>query len=578
MTAPLSLSNARYLIPDWFLERNVKTAGELSAAPDQIVFCTCDDCKETKADDDDGGADLADEEYPDKLNGGHDVGEDGVKELNDSWSRGLCPDEIKYKTFAELRDITAAAFAIDRDGKLILPEASAVIFRMEKEECDAYYWTSIGFMEPVWMGRAVERVAKALGVSLVTLDMEDLEDLGSDFHRQDKEAQKCKTSGDVTIPLASTSERHEKDAEAKQDGSTTNATAIEGSSSENKDQEAEEAEDVDDNNENTSSTGQQWEPDVCSLSAFLSHFFAARSERNADAESWQRTQLVWTLILDAVKAKLVTKSVASEMNGGIFRPSAVIFHITDYPSFDDDRLKRRVLTRFAEIVQQRRKQGDAVAMIVSIRDVSFEPDDKLWWKIGAGRASTMVARDVKMSHEELATREQSYRGIINVRALRGCLREFLAHLFPADLLRVTADWACAERGKNFGAFGGKTWTSTEMGCIVTQIMGRAWLKPRLSFADIRVVLNRLGLYNPVEPETQGEPARSEKAEFEDNDESTTNTPEADIPEATTSEEEVSEILRGLDLNYYEQELTRCIVEPGKRVEEIDFARVTPRRV
>lgn len=223
MTAPLSLSNARYLIPSWFLERNVKTAAELSAAPDQIVFCTCGDCKEAKADDDGEGTDLADDEYPEKDKAVHDAEKDGVKELNDSWSSSLaeesCPDEIKYKTFAELRDITAAAFAIDRDGKLLRPEASAVIFRMEKEEYDEIgYDCTTSFMEPVWMARAVERVAKALGVSLVTLNLEDIEELGDDFHRQDKEAQKCEASGDVARSLASTSETPEKDAKAKQDG------------------------------------------------------------------------------------------------------------------------------------------------------------------------------------------------------------------------------------------------------------------------------------------------------------------------------------------------------------------------
>lgn len=137
MTAPLSLSNARYLIPNWFLERNVKTAAELSVAPDQIIFCTCGDCKETKADDDGEGTDLADEACPERDKAVHDVDEDSVKEVNDSWSsspaREQCPDEIKYKTFAELRDITAATFAIDRDGKLLRPKGSAVIFRMEKE-------------------------------------------------------------------------------------------------------------------------------------------------------------------------------------------------------------------------------------------------------------------------------------------------------------------------------------------------------------------------------------------------------------------------------------------------------------
>lgn len=571
MTELLSPSNSRYLIPHWFLERNVKTAAELAAAPDQIVFCTCGDCKEAKADDDGGGgADLTDEEKHDKS--GPEVGNYVVKEINDSCSsslaRGLRPDEMHYKTFAELRDITAAAFVTGRDGRLSFPEASAVVLRMEMEEISDYYHTTISFMEPVWMGRAVEQVAKALGVSLVVLNLDELEELGSDFHGQDKEAQKCKTSGDVDLTLASTSERHDKDAKAKEDGSTADDISIEENG--NKDQEAEEAKEVDDNNESASLHEQQLDPDMCSLSAFLGHFFAARAKRNGAAESWQRTQLVWTSILEAVRGKLATESTASEMTGGIFRQSAVIFHITDYvtyPNFDGRRLKERVLTRFAEMVHERRKQGDAVVIIVSTQDDSLEPDQRLQGKIGARPASTVVARDVKLSDADSALRKQSYRGIINARALRRCLRHCCAHLLPADVLEVTADWACTERDKSFRSFGGTMWTSTEMGRIVAQIMGRAWLKPKLTFTDVLVILKRLGLYQPVETETRGTPARSEKAEFEHNDESTT---------TNTFDEDVKKVLRGLNLNSHEEALTECIVEPGKSVKEVAFSLVTPR--
>lgn len=556
----------------------MKTAADLSAAPDEIVFCTCADCKEAKADDDGGSADLADEECPDKAR--HDAGKDGIKDLNDSWSsslaRGLCPDEIHYSTFAELRDMTAAAFVTDRDGKVVRPDASAVVFRMEKKETSTSTgsgFTSTSFMEPVWMGRAVERIAKALGVSLVTLDLDDLEQLGGEFHRQDKEAQKCETTGDAARPLhvASTSERPEDNANAKQDGSMANAESMEGS--ENKHEEAEEPEEADKNNEEASPDQKQWEPDVCSLSAFLSHFFAARAERYAAAESWERTQLVWTLILDAVRGKLATASTAGKMTGRRPCPSAVIFHITDYRSVGGYTLKRRVLTRFAGIVQQRRKQGGPVVMIVSTECDYLSPEGKLQRKIGAGRASTTIARNVKMSDADLAIRTEIYEGAVNVRALKHCLREYCAHLFPADLLKVTADWACAERGKSFRTFGGTMWTSADMNHMVTQIMGRAWLRPKPGFADIRVVLNRLGYYKCLESETQGTSARSEKAEFKVDDKSTTNT-----PEDTTSEEDGSEVIRGLDLNDFEQELTQRIVWPGKRMQGVDFALVISRRV
>lgn len=369
MTAPSSSSNARYKIPDWFVERNVKTPADLSAAPDQIVFCNCACCKEEIAEDEGSGADLADEACPDKA--GHDVEDDGDKELDDSCGsssgRELFTDKIRYSTFAKLRDMTAAAFVTDRGGRLLRPEASAVVFRMEREVTPTYFEydynthkrilrtrnTSESCMEPVWMGRAVERVAEAVGVSLVALDLDDLEELGCEFFHQDKEAQRCETAGDSTIHLASTSERPKGDAEAKQDGSTTSATSMEEGGYKYEEaqkaeeaQEAEEtqeaedaehkieneteevqkaaniesAEDFEDDDENASINQQQWEPDVFSLSAFLDHFFAARSELNATAKSWQRTQLVWTLLLDAVRDKLVTESACSEIIGGICRP------------------------------------------------------------------------------------------------------------------------------------------------------------------------------------------------------------------------------------------------------------------
>ncbi|KAK7698020.1 hypothetical protein SLS64_012898 [Diaporthe eres] len=194
MTAPSISSNARYKIPDWFVERNVKTPADLSAAPDQIVFCNCARCKEEIAEDDGSDADLADEACPDKAE--HDVEDDGDKELDDSCGsssgRELSTDKIRYSTFAKLRDMTAAAFVTDRGGRLLRPEASAVVFRMEREVTPTYFEydynkhkrilrtrnTSESCMEPVWMGRAVERVAKALGVSLVALDLDDLEELG----------------------------------------------------------------------------------------------------------------------------------------------------------------------------------------------------------------------------------------------------------------------------------------------------------------------------------------------------------------------------------------------------------------
>lgn len=728
MTTPPSPSNARYQIPDWFLECNVKTAADLSAAPDQIVLCNCASCKKEIADDYGSDEDSGDEECPDKAErdveeDGHDAKEEGhdakedehdvkqdeVKESDDSCGSSLgrepCTDKIKYSTFAELRDMTAAALVTDRGGRLLRPEASAVVFCMEREDTDTYSVydyddddeynrmvrtriTSESCMEPVWMGRTIERVAKALGVSLVALDFEDLEELGGEFYRQDKEAQRCNTAGDAAIPSALTSERREGDAEDKQDGSTTNATSMEEGG--NKHEEPPEAADVEScggveaNNEEASINQRQWEPDVISLSVFLDHFFAARAKRNATAESWERTQVVWSLIIDAVRNRLVTEIPSSDTFSGVSRPKAVIFHIIDYRSRDDN-VKRRVLARFAGMVKQRRKQGDAVVMVVSTQDSDLSPGRRWQRKIGATKDSTTVASYVKIDDADLTIRQQTYNGAMNARALRHCLRVYCGPIFPADLLKATADWACAERDKSLRGFGRTTWTSEDMSHIVIKIMGRAWAKPEMKFSDIRAVLKRLGLYNPVEPETKRDaPACSEKAESQDNDESNTNdnpfedvagnpseenrgnTPDdntgnpsediagnpsednggnapedntgnpsednagnpsegtadnasednrseantdvapdditdatsvdnqsvdnqseantdiapedtpGDTSEDTTAVKGLSEVLQGLDLNFYEKELSKCIVDSGKRVEGFDYSLVTPR--
>lgn len=243
------------------------------------------------------------------------------------------------------------------------------------------------------------------------------------------------------------------------------------------------------------------------------------------------------------------------------------------------------------MVKQRRKQGDVVVMIVSTQDDQLRPKRKLQRKIGATEPSTADACNVEMSDANLTIRKQTYQGTINSRALRRCLIECCAHLLPVDLLKVTAEWACAERGKSFRAFGSTMWTSEDMDHIVTQIMGRAWLKPELRFADIRAVLKRRGFYNPVEPEAQNAPACLEKAESKDNGKShaTGNTSEytasdtsedttGNTSEDTTSVKELGEVLQGLELNSFEEELMKCVVDSGKQLEEVDFALVTPRRV
>lgn len=89
-------SEKAYVLPNWFLDQNVKTSRDLATTPDQVVFCNCKDCEETK---------LAGDEF------------EGVEQPGDKSNRvkeksepGQAPDEIHYKTFSELRDVVCGSF------------------------------------------------------------------------------------------------------------------------------------------------------------------------------------------------------------------------------------------------------------------------------------------------------------------------------------------------------------------------------------------------------------------------------------------------------------------------------------
>lgn len=412
-------SDKAYVLPSWFLEQNVKTAQDLATTPDQMVFCDCDDCEKTKLD-----------EEPFEDGKQSDDKSDGMQEKDDLRN---APDDMHYKTFAELRDATCASFMPARNGKL-RPD-STIVFRINENDAN--------LLEPTWMSRAVVQMAKASKtISVISFDIETLEELGCEFHHQETEKA-----------------------------------------------------------EEPSSTTTEWGPDVDSFTTFLEHFFAIRSKAKADEESWQRNQQILSTILDA--AQLRSAARCAEM-GETGAPDAVLIHIMDCSLVDQalgHRVKRRVFTRLAEMVRARREQGQAMSILLSTDWYECEPQYKMFNKIGATDGSTVTASGDKIL--DLDQRMSIRRGLINTQRMRRLMRlQVPSDFIRPEILDYSPDWAATDRGQTLESFGSSLWSSGDVRKVVARIAGRAWRirKPRsqMTITDICSLLERAGLFYQAE--------------------------------------------------------------------------------
>lgn len=347
MAAPTtSSSDKAYVLPSWFLEHNVKTSRDLATIPDQMGFCNCKDCEDSKlADDKSEGFEQPD----DKPNG-----------VNEKSEPEQAPHEMHYKTFSDLRDLICASFMPFHNNKL--RQESTIVFRMQEE--------STSLLEPAWMIQAVEKAVKASkGISMITFDLETLEELGCEFHQQDKERV---------------------------------------------------------GEENLTTAG--WEPNMQSFTTCLEHYFATRSKAKAREKTWQCNQEVLSTVLDAVKVKQTARHSKTEEGNDA---DAILIHIMDCSLVDQalkGRTKRRVLTRIAENVLARRREGEAVAILLSTKCGKYRPGIKDFNKIGAVGSSTVTAsRDKILDWDE---RNEVRTGIINTQRMRRLMKYHL----PSDLV------------------------------------------------------------------------------------------------------------------------------------------------
>lgn len=539
-------SPSRYHLPAWFLERNVKSSSDFEGS---VSICQCKGCEDYRK--------LYEcEEAEDQPPGSESTADDPKPEEQSHISSEKhdydCEDAISYAKFSELRDTVATNML----WRHVRPQDSSVLFR----RCAAP-GCSTCTMEPVHMSDIVGQVAKSLGMGLVSLSFEDLEELGSDFHAQDR---------GFSVSRGEKGTAEEESAETrKETPSTTETSAGEGTTTDaNSDKGA------DNNTKGASDEATQpkepikdeWKANWSDGATFTDHFFAAKSkkwkdEANLSYSAWRdRAKESYAAILDGASAKMGQQSKpedASQAESTVSSTSrGLIVHFVDCDhsgSGLQQRQKRRVLVRLGELVQERREKGQDVVLVISSR--TLEPAEKLCQKAGVSTLSGVTLSIVNHSQHNSEKRDLQRKGAINTRRLRWTL-ETMAK--PASA-RPEIDWLQSAAGDDLARYGQIMWSINDIHRAAGQILARTWIKPNpvITSKHVDSVLSRLDLLKI--------PKAAEKTEAKEAKEASGD-PEKKGDETKGNEvveEAEKDPLDGLKLDDHEKRFRDCVIKPGK---------------
>lgn len=531
-------SSSRYHLPAWFLKRNVKASSELEG---YVCICQCSACESYMKL-------YEDEETEDRPLGSESTADDSQpgEESHTSSEKHdyYYEDAISYAKFSELRDMVATNML----WRHMRPQDSSVLLR----RCSVSGCSTCS-MEPVHMNDIVGQVAKSLGMGMVSLSFEDLEELGSEFHVQEKgyvvnRAEKKtaeKDSSEITKETSSTAET------TTGEGTTSEASTDKGAESKAKgtsDEATKPKEPVKD----------EWKADWSNGATFTDHFFAAKSkkwkdEANFSYSAWRdRTKQSYAAILDGASAKLgqeIRPGEAQQAENGVTSHShGLLVHFIDCDhsgSSLDHRQKRRVLVRLGELVQERRENGQDVVLVISSRMLG--PAEKLCLKAGLSTISGMTLSIVNPDEQRAETRNLQRKGAINARRLRWSLETFMAQ--PASA-RLEIDWLRDGTDDDLARYGQGIWSINDVHRAAGQILARMWIKPRpvITSKHVDSVLRRMGMLMS--------PKSAEKTDAKEE------SGEAETKVAEVVEEPEEDPLEGIRLNDHEEKFRDCVIKPS----------------
>lgn len=525
-----SEKNVKYSVPEWFLSHNIQSPAELKDAGSAISLC--------------------DEEPPHPHTSYFNKKDEAIttqqdprngaqvqQDLGGWWDDDWAGYYVFRDLFAELRDTTASALVRSGARGRLPSSTQGVVLRSSVRG-------GRDFLDEV-----VLRVARDLEVTLVSIGMEDIEDLGWEFDQQELET-------DPECDLCQSEEEGE-------------------------------------------------EPDRESFMGPALHYFAVDGKKNASEEAWDRHKRAFSAILDAPKLKTTTTTTtatsakaqaqtAAEVETGV-RPVATtterkpfLLYFRDVKRMLDVDTSCKFLDRLQECVEQRRRAGESIALVVGLSHAGTSDEDTSsaaacrWtpchcccWicedcndhgcktrtceperikdRLLAERTPIITMTPSKITEKMLeryeGKREGVFPGDVNLRRLQRTLRLQVPQHFASEALQPQANWT-----QDFGAASleDSLWSELEVDRAAAQVIGKAWKKPRLDLDDVGAVLRRMSLLKGDGPGT----LREEAVPSGDNDK------DNDARRKSAAWRDKMRSVRA-QCNPYEANLLSCVVNPGK---------------
>ncbi|KAJ3540582.1 hypothetical protein NM208_g5004 [Fusarium decemcellulare] len=320
-----------------------------------------------------------------------------------------------------------------------------------------------------------------------------------------------------------------------------------------------------DSSGSSSSNSKEWKP--CSAK----YWFTSSSDEKANPEASERCQKSFSTLLDAIPSRQL------DVNGGTTdgtqeeqatSDSYVLVHVREAPRMLVADKGHRFLSRLDHCVQQRRQNGQNIALIVTIRSLDGRnhdcscPDCEEWcfnWKLfynntSATEFSTVTINPVNIDQVLCHTHVDTINSV-NTRRMKRVLGINFYHLFAPEILRPDSDWGQLLCNKHDQCFAQALWPWEDICRAGIQISGRSWGRGHIEPRDILLVLSRLGLHRHVEP---AEPSEKEPQNLV----AESNLPESVHEETQQTWEQKLDALR-YDCNSHETSLLPNVVDPDK---------------
>ncbi|KAI1099121.1 hypothetical protein F4804DRAFT_322811 [Jackrogersella minutella] len=476
-TSSNEATSHEYHLPEWFLKENVKTPTELARLESRIYLSNHDSLKKSQVDDNQCPA-----------------------------HENSSAFEIPYDVFSELSDTTAAAFVRNADGQLP-PELPGVLIRT----------LSTRLIKPV--DEIVIRLAQEINAALVSIDLEDLQDIAGDFIRQD--------------------DGHNQ-ATLDEDGNTD------------------------------STTGEK--PDYQSMTSLAEYYFGIRSKKSSPKGAWIRTNRAILAITNSARKKSQARGSSMLTGDDVSHDTPIIIHFQNMDRIVETDSGYRCVARFRDCIQEHRRAGENLVLLATIMTVTCEIEDtyadfssmvdepKMIRKMGLCKGFAVAVMPTLREQEEPSVTEKKdyYNTMVNIRRLKRLLRRRLANGDSVEIIHPISSW-----GKLGDSLTDSLWEEQDLRRAATQIVGRTFKKPALSLDDVETVLRRLNLCEkPLQITTEPQADETEEDMKQGEDEG-----EGEVEEEEEEEEQEQETWRDKidrimqDCNEFENNLRSSIVSP-----------------